>query len=510
VLLTKTLTMKWSANNKVWFESKGYTFTKWKDEFEIKVEDLSDGSGALVDVQCDGCGEILTNMKWQSYIRSSKKDGKYYCKKCSCKLFDGENQRKTKLKSSKSFYDWCYENLPRAIANYILSKWDYALNINKNGNIISPKDVSFSSTGFDGKGYWFKCLKYPEHGSEQKRISNFVSGMGLGNVITCIQCNIISITHPHLIKYLVNKEDANKYSFGSNEKIPMNCVNCGYEKKLSFNKLVSRGFPCPRCSDGISYPEKFLFSFLEQLNLYFNFQLTKTTFKWCGKYKYDFYIEIINGIVEAGGLQHYDDTKGRNWGASLEEIQENDFDKEWIARINKIKNYIILDCRYSDMKWIKQSIMKSRLLILGFKEEDIDWLKCHEAGCNSLVKISCDLWNNGMKNTSQIADIIKVHRATIVNYLKQGVKLEWCDYDPKIAMTGNYSRSVICITTREIFNSIAEAGNVYKTDCSSISKCSKNKKKYSGLHSETGDKLKWMYLVDYENMVKYQNNNKPS
>lgn len=41
-----------------------------------------------------------------------------------------------------------------------------------------------------------------------------------------------------MIKYLVDKEDAYKYSIGTNKKIKMKCPYCGYEK--NFRLIISK------------------------------------------------------------------------------------------------------------------------------------------------------------------------------------------------------------------------------------------------------------------------------
>lgn len=207
--------------------------------------------------QCDGCEEILPNIYWQNYLNHIKDDGKYYCKICFMKL-----------QNHKSFYDWCYENLSKEEANKIMTRWDYDKNI-KNNIKLTPKDIIFSSNGLNKKGYWFKCLDHPEHESELKHIDNLTGdkrNIKRQKNINCNQCNTILITHPHLIKYLINKinkKDTIKYSYGSKKKILIKCPFCNYEKKLDFNTLSDQGFSCPKCSDGISYPEKFIFNVLE-------------------------------------------------------------------------------------------------------------------------------------------------------------------------------------------------------------------------------------------------------
>ena len=68
---------------------------------------------------------------------------------------------------------------------------------------------------------------------------------------------------------------------------------------------------------------------------------------------------------------------------------------------------------------------------------------------------------------------------------------------------------IICLTTNKVFNSIANASKEYNINRVGIGRCCKNKQKTCGKDLETGELLKWMYLVDYENMIKDQNNKPP-
>jgi len=491
MLITKIVEVTLHANNIKYYENLGYKIPRYLSsnrrncvkigtKLNVKVEDLSDGSNILVDIKCDGCGEILIGVKWSVYKRYVNEDGEYYCQKCAV----------AGHKKWVNFEQWCYDNLSNKDAENILLRWDYEK------NKLSPKDISFGSAGFNKKGYWFKCLEHPEHGSEQKSILHFTRGDG-GN-LSCSKCNCISITHPNLVSYFVNKEDTIKYSIGTHTNVSMKCPNCGYEKDMKIHNLMNRGFSCPKCGDKISYPEKFMFNVLEQLGIEFQPQLTKTTFKWCKEYKYDFYIPSINGIIETHGIQHYEEKAA--WGGLIK-VHDNDKCKEKVANEHGIINYIILDCRISDMEWIKNSIINSNLpQILKFKENDIDWLMCHEYACSSLVKTSSDLWNVGMRNTSKIANLLKVGKGTIANYLKQGFILGWSDYNSEDAMKMNYnslqermSVKVVCLTTGEIFNSQTDGAKKYNITKSGISQCCNNKQKSAGKDLETGEKLTWMH-----------------
>jgi len=508
-LITENTPIKWNPANKKWYENKGYIYTKMGDEFEVKVEDLSVGSNSLVDIQCDGCGGVLKNIKWHTYLRCVHKNGKYFCLSCANNLFGREKGRKTKLKNSRSFYDWCYDNLSKEEADIIIARWDYDKNIDRNGYKLTPQDISYSSGGLNQKGFWFKCLNHYEHESELKYISGFTHGQK--GSLDCNKCNTLAVTHPHLIPYLVNIDDAYKYSFGSTIKIPMKCQNCGCGKLISPNTLLIQGFSCNKCSDNISYPQKFIFNVLKQLNIEFKSELSRTTFEWCSKYKYDFYISQVNGIIETHGQQHYEQTSGK-WG-SLDEIQENDKDKEELAKANNIDHYIIIDCRKSELEWIKNNIMNRDsnrpnqpclAEVLNFKEEDINWLECHEWACSSLVKEVCNMWNGGIGSIQNIKNKLKISISSINRYLKQGVRLGWCNYDPEeenekniIKTKQRQSKKVVCTTTGKVFYSITQASTYYKIDESSISKVCRKKQKSAGKHPITKKPLEWMYYDEY-------------
>lgn len=411
--------MRWNPANKKWYEGKGYIFTNYKDEFNVLVGDMSDGSKVMVNVKCDGCSDILNGIEWRNYKKYVYDDGKYYCRKCSKKLPRNDSKPYKINVNVKSFEEWCLVNNHQDL----LYRWDYDV------NTLKPNEINFSSQGHNRNGYWFKCLEHPEHESELKNIHNFVRS-GYKGSIECKKCNSVSITHPDLVKYFVNKEDTLKYSSGSFKEVTMKCPDCNYEKKIRVGTLIWHGLSCHRCSDGVSYPEKFMLSFLEQLNSISKFQLSKTTFKWCKNYRYDFYIDSLNCIIETHGGQHYKDTLGF-WG-SLKEIKKNDNLKKELANENSINSYIVIDCRYSKMEFIRNNIMISELpKLLNFKESDIDWFRCHEYSCKSLVKVACDLWNNRIRSISNISKELKLSKSTILRYLKQGFILNWCDYNPK-------------------------------------------------------------------------------
>jgi hypothetical protein len=168
-----------------------------------------------------------------------------------------------------------------------------------------------------------------------------------------------------------------------------------------------------------------MYCLLSQLGVKFENQ---KTFSWATSKKYDFYIQSLNCIIETHGLQHY---KNQKRGRSLEKEQKNDLEKINLALDNKIMKYIVLDCRFSDFEFIKNSILKSELRNI-FNFSNIDWLKCHEFAIKTIVKKACDLWNEGDKNTNKIGEILNLGRCAIISYLKRGAEIGWCDYDSKV------------------------------------------------------------------------------
>lgn len=229
------------------------------------------------------------------------------------------------------------------------------------------------------------------------------------------------------------KEIAEYYGFSEEQmktmmpmartKVKVKCPNCGNIKEIRIAKLFKSGLRCNKCSDGFSYPEKFMAAFLNQLNINYKPQYSPN---WAENKRYDFYLPDYNCIIETHGAQHYEEnTRGR----SLKKEQENDLLKEKLAKQNNIKNYIVIDCRESNLKWIKIHIIESNLRkILKFKEDEINWSKCGIYAIQSRIQEAADLWNNQNISTSEIASIMNIGETTILRWMKQAAECGLCDY----------------------------------------------------------------------------------
>ena len=249
--------------------------------------------------------------------------------------------------------------------------------------------------------------------------------------------NDIATTNPDLVQYFSNVEDAFKYSAGSGIKTHMHCPNCGYKKDMIISNLTQFGFSCPYCSDGISYPEKFMIGILEQLQLKYDRQITYDNHI----HKYDFFVNGI--IIETHGEQHYRNTQ---W-ATYDKQHEIDMYKYDLAVLNGHefnKTYIVIDSRHSSVSWMKENVMSSELPnLLNFKEEDIDWIKIGKQIEKSLVKEICEYYKKYGGTPQELAKKFPVCRRTIGRYLKKGHELGWCQYNVKQGQRTDIEREAI-------------------------------------------------------------------
>ena len=226
---------------------------------------------------------------------------------------------------------------------------DFKINLNeifkddKRDLIIIDREYRKDRNGVNKKWYKYKCNKC---GNEDWIIEHSLCTQGSG-------CNVCNASNPKAKEGIntiwdtdrwmcclgVSEEDAKTHTPQSNQKIEVICPDCGKIKLIALNTIYNNKTIYCSCKDGFSYPEKFLIEVLKDIEVKFQTQLNKTTFKWCDKYKYDFYIPEYKMIIETHGLQHYEDkTKNSKFKRTLFEEQENDRCKEQLAKENGIEH----------------------------------------------------------------------------------------------------------------------------------------------------------------------------
>lgn len=379
----------------------------------LKGEIKDDGKRAkevYIQVKHKYCGELTETTPW-SFINTQVK-----CGKCC----------------------GCYEN---SIAYYIEKElemnledvWDFELN-NKH-----PKAVSVGTSS----KYWFKCQKEDDdgnkyHGSYKTTCHRFKDRQSRG----CPYCgkrtkvhkkDSLGYLYPNIARLL--PKDIDVFSLAPSTKVEYEiiCPECGekHHKKRCTNDLITNGFSCYYCGDGISRPEKFMINILTRVGVKYTYQLTKNKQSWCKRYQYDFYLDDLEVIVEIHGYQHYKSSFSTLGGRTLKEEQVNDRAKMKLAYDNGFNDnsYIIVKAEQVEMDYLKFNIINSLKDIVDFSNlSDECWIECWIKCQKSIVSDVWDDYNSGMVSIDELVEKYKLHEGTIRKYLRRGSDVGKCNY----------------------------------------------------------------------------------
>lgn len=480
--------------NADYYEKQGYTIPKVinkrgklvpsnNKKILVNIKDLQETSNVKLIKVCDDCGKH--SLKPQSYNAITKQrkeiDSKDRCRNCG------------------NLYKWKVEkeNVPyeRSLEYYAKENdKEYLLEEFSDKNPFVADKVFKASNDM----YLWNCSicksEYPAR--VNNRINDRNCPYCTGRKVNHTNC--LWTTNPNVAKLLKYEQRGFEVTAGTDKKEEFVCSDCSHIMKKSVQDVVKSGFLCSKCSDGISYPEKFMFNMLSQLGMKFE---TQKIFKWSNMKRYDFYIPSLNCIIETHGSQHYNGNFISVGGKSLEEEQETDELKQNLAINNNVENYIVINCARSEYDYIKTKIKESKLkLLLDLKK--VDWLKCHEYSCSTIVKKVCDLWNEGTKSVLEIGKIVKLERPAIRKYLKQGEKLGWTEYNARkeliktVSSNGKKSAKQVVqlskngeyIKTWDSFTEVEMNLGLFSANISKV--C-------NGQRNHTGG-FKWIRKEDYE------------
>lgn len=278
----------------------------------------------------------------------------------------------------------------------------------------------------------YKCTQCGTIGEckEANSLMRGVSGCGVCGGRKLVKGkNDFATIYPQLLIYFVNKEDAENMTFGSGKKVLTKCPICGEQRMFRIVKLVNgQQYPCPKCGDGISYPNRFMYCLLKQLNIKFE---REKSFKWSNNRIYDFVIN--NTIVEMDGGFH----KGSNY-KSYEECQQIDQEKDNLA-ISNGYNIIRLECYESDFIKIKQEVYNKLSNLLEL--DKVDWVELEKQLINeNLVTMACDVFNKykGKLTIQQMANKLNIRITKLCPLLKTGARIGLTDYNPKESLRNKY------------------------------------------------------------------------
>ena len=279
-----------------------------------------------------------------------------------------------------------------------------------------------------GKGKFYRCQCLVD-GYEY-----IVAEIELKNGRKCPKCigavlivghNDLATTDPDVIKYLFDKEDRYKYTRGSQKRIWVICPICKHKKLMTVTDLVHRGFSCPRCSDGLSYPNKFAFDVFMQIREQYQEYITEYSPDWIKPKKYDHYILFKDGreiIVEMDGGFH-NERQGK-YAAKYDKY------KDVLATEHGV-DVVRIDCSYGKITkrfdCIKTEFIKN--LNQYFDLSNVDWDSANKTGISSRLVEVVNYYNeNPFMSNQQIADKFHMNVVTIRHYLTVGENLGLCQY----------------------------------------------------------------------------------
>jgi hypothetical protein len=488
-ILEKEVWIGLIGNNIEYWENKGYKIprTKSKDyklhvkigtKILVKVDDLPKKSSIKVTKICDVCGETSKNQSYENINNyRNRTDGKDRCHKCG--LAYAHNLQKHNAPYEKSLYYYAIRNDKK----YLLDEYS-------NKNKYLPEQVYRSSN----QEYLWTCLncksEYTMNISE-RTINECSCPYCAGKKVNKTNC--LWTTHPEIAKHLKDQSLGYEITAGSNKEVLFICPDCKYEFNRIITNVNKRSCSCPKCSDGISYPAKFMHSILDQLVKKGELDVYKSEKKFShpdwGDKRSDFYISSKNMIIETNGEQHKNGSFSnfRN-GRTAKEEQENDKLKRKIAQEKfGIKHYIFLDCAKSEKEYIKNSVLKSEISNI-FDLAKIDWDECAKFAMSSMMIKACKMWNSGKyKYPFEIANKLNISDCSVKRYLKRGSEAGIINYIKR--------RQIIQLSSSDniihIWKNQRCASNAINISPSSISVVCSGKYKTAG-------GFKWMYLSDYQ------------
>lgn len=325
--------VKWHSQTKEHYISKGYIFTRYRDEFLVRVEDISPSSTAKVKIICDYCGEEY-EMAWYHYNEIQNKNEKCACYNC--------RHRKR------------YEN---DLAIRQLRLYEKVLKVcNEKGYILVSKmeDIENNTS--------YIVYICPIHGEQKMRISNLINGR------ECPRCNYDNASERYRLSpdeveqrvadlggKLLNKQD---YINRTKRNLIIECAYCGTPFTTSLVLFTQHGGQvCPNCKDVESIGERKIRIYLESNDIKFE---QEKWFSDCRDIKplpFDFYLPDYNMIIEFDGEQHF--KQGHFTHSHLSYTQAHDVIKNEYCKNNNIK---LIRIPYWDMNNI-ETILNNEFLI---------------------------------------------------------------------------------------------------------------------------------------------------
>lgn len=284
----------------------------------------------------------------------------------------------------------------------------------------------------------FYTLKCQKCGYEFERDSYTTESRDVGcpcctNKAVVAGINDVSTTDPWMVKFFQGGvKEAELYTSGSVKKIYPVCPDCGRvrDKPMAICELKRyHGFQCV-CSDGKTFPNKFIYGVAEELLRLGQIERFKSEYGLDNKaYDMCFMDEGILVEMDSGVNHGHVNLKHKKKPIPSAEFR-NDLHKDQIAEDNNF-NLIRIDCYKSEFDFIKQNVMESELAKI-FDLSVIEWNNVLELCTTNLVKKVCEYKAQHQNDrVVEIAEKFGLSDVTTRKYLRMGSELGWCVFDPQ-------------------------------------------------------------------------------
>jgi len=360
--------------------------------------------------------------------------------------------------------------------------WDY------DKNTIDP----FKYTKYTNRKVWIKCQEKDYHGSYDILCGEFISGGRCGYCNSRVKVHkydSLGYLYPQTIEIWSDKNNKSPYEYtpGSSTKVWWKCKECKHEDYPQIIYSAKNcNFGCPEC-----VREKVESRMATTLKQVFKHEDHDTKWEYDigfrtdknGVSKYDIYVPRLNLLIECQSEYHDDEIH-----------MARDKLKKQFAIDNKY-NYIDLDHRdYSPLEAIQMFfpyIKEMPEYIDDSKNTRRDWD----------VEEAQRLLDNGY-NFDEVAEYVGATKGAISYSIWNNILIKPDDYH----QTGTIK--IICLSKDYKFvkqyNSVRDATkDLGLANNSAISSClTKRIRSDTNKVREFAKGYRWMYLVDYENMIK--------
>ena len=333
---------------------------------------------------------------------------------------------------------------------------------------IIDREYRENKNRINEKWYKYHCNKCGYEGWKiEGSLLKYIGCSCCSNRIPVFGINTIWDTDQWMIP-IVGEEFSKSHVHSCSTEIKPICPICRRKsnKKFSVNYIYQNKYTCPNCSDGISYPNKFMFNLLKQLNIEFE---TEYSPEWIKPKRYDFYIPSMNLIIEMdGGLGHGKKVHSKS-NKTLEQSIQDDNYKDKLAQEHGLK-VIRIDCDYENIKnrfeYIKENSINKLNSI--FDLNNIDWINIQTKINKNMIIECCDLYKEGIYDLHEISNITNLNYSTVCIYLKYASKIGLCKYKTRL-------NPVYCVNNDTLYENSVDASKKLNIPTQRISDICKNK-----------------------------------